>query len=72
MYKTGKSTVYSHLEYSMQLPKNMLIRKLKQIMKEEKTKCKKVLAKMKKAVDEFMPTVMINYQVSFKKIEDAR
>lgn len=41
-------------------------------MKEEKAKIKKSLAKLKKAVDECMPTVMVNYQVSFKRIEDAR
>lgn len=50
----------------------MLLRKLKQIIKEEKAKSKKALAKLKKAVDEVMPTVMLNYQVSFKRIEDAR
>lgn len=72
VYKTGKGTIYGHLEFTLNLPKNLLLRKLKQIIKEEKAKVKKSLAKLKKAVDECMPTVMVSYQVSFKRIEDAR
>ncbi|KAL5283862.1 UBN1 family protein [Megaselia abdita] len=72
VYKAGKGTVYGHLEFALNLPKNLLLRKLKQIIKEEKAKVKKCLAKMKKAVDECMPTVIVNYQISFKRIEDAR
>lgn len=71
-YKAGKGIVYGHLEYSLNLPKNLLLRKLKQIVKEEKAKVKKSLAKLKKAVDDCMPGVMVNYQVSFKRIEEAR
>lgn len=60
--------IFAHLEYNLSLPKYYLLRKAKQLrVKDEKSKSKRSLAKLRKVVDEAMPGILNVYDMEMKK-----
>lgn len=71
--KSTRNQVFAHLEYQISLPKYFLLRKAKQLRnKQEGTKTTNAYMKLKKAVAEVMPSVLLNYESNCRKVEEIR
>lgn len=71
--KSIRNIVFAHIEYQLSLPKYFLLRKAKQLrIKQEKTKTKKAFTKLKKGVLEVMPSVLLQYEGNYKRIDEIR